>query len=234
MSRGSSGSSAGSVGSVGSVSSIGSVGSVGSMGGCGSGGGGGGGGSGARSLSEILREVKKPEIRSRGGGSSSSSSGPRDVRLPSCGQAPVFPPFPPAPVFPPFPSPPSQFPVAQFAPLVPTPVVLQLSSAGPPPLGSPIGPQSAASSPGAASGSSPGGMTPVHTPRSAATSSTHHECRICGKTFSRPSGLSTHALIHTGHQPYACDAPNCGKRFNVKSNLMRHRKIHAKWRDIER
>ncbi|SCU91216.1 LADA_0F08746g1_1 [Lachancea dasiensis] len=121
---------------------------------------------GARTLSEILREVKKPEIR----------------------------------------------PVLQFQ----KPSVAEIG-------------QHHSQLPGGGMARDSGPVrTAVMNNTSRPPSATHHECFICRKTFSRPSALNTHVLIHTGHQPYICDVAGCGKRFNVKSNLMRHKKIHKK------
>ncbi|CAR30395.1 KLTH0H08800p [Lachancea thermotolerans CBS 6340] len=145
---------------------------------------------GGRSLSEILREVKKPEIRSRARRGEGDAA--RDPHVP-----PPLTPTPPLVHTPPMvhtpPLPQSALPFAHMAPLA-HPAALAVPARAPP-------------------------------------SATLHECHVCGKTFSRPSGLNTHALIHTGHQPFVCDVPHCGKRFNVKSNLIRHKKIHDKPRD---
>ncbi|KAI9234415.1 MAG: hypothetical protein BYD32DRAFT_348022, partial [Podila humilis] len=50
--------------------------------------------------------------------------------------------------------------------------------------------------------------------------SKNHECKICGKRFSRPSQLQTHSFTHSGEKPHQCHM--CYKHFNVASNLKRH------------
>lgn len=54
-----------------------------------------------------------------------------------------------------------------------------------------------------------------------------HICNVCGKRFTRPSSLQTHAYSHTGEKPFRCDFEGCGRNFSVVSNLRRHKKIHG-------
>ncbi|KAF8902668.1 hypothetical protein CPB85DRAFT_1199759, partial [Mucidula mucida] len=49
-----------------------------------------------------------------------------------------------------------------------------------------------------------------------------HECPVCGKKFSRPSGLKIHVTTHTGEKPYICPEEGCGRAFSVQSNMRRH------------
>jgi hypothetical protein len=62
--------------------------------------------------------------------------------------------------------------------------------------------------------------------RPPSNSKKNHVCRICGKTFARPSSLTTHTYSHTGQKPFKCEQEGCGKKFNVVSNLRRHYKVH--------
>lgn len=62
--------------------------------------------------------------------------------------------------------------------------------------------------------------------RPPSNSKKNHVCRICGKTFARPSSLTTHTYSHTGQKPFNCEHEGCGKKFNVVSNLRRHYKVH--------
>jgi len=54
-----------------------------------------------------------------------------------------------------------------------------------------------------------------------------HQCEVCSKEFSRPSGLRTHMNMHSHAQPYKCDFPACSKSFSVLSNARRHYRTHG-------
>ncbi|KAJ8076798.1 hypothetical protein PM082_001221 [Marasmius tenuissimus] len=56
-------------------------------------------------------------------------------------------------------------------------------------------------------------------------SNAKHQCKYCGKRFSRPSGLKIHMTTHNGEKPYVCPEEGCHRAFSVRSNMRRHVRI---------
>jgi len=53
-----------------------------------------------------------------------------------------------------------------------------------------------------------------------------HECKFCGKTFTKKGNWRAHLRVHTQEKPFVCGL--CGRGFSQKSNMKRHAKSHER------
>nr|XP_022312204.1 zinc finger protein 271-like [Crassostrea virginica]XP_022312205.1 zinc finger protein 271-like [Crassostrea virginica]XP_022312206.1 zinc finger protein 271-like [Crassostrea virginica] len=65
------------------------------------------------------------------------------------------------------------------------------------------------------------------TPKSAKSEhrDSNFQCKVCNKTFSNASSLTTHRRIHSGERPYRCET--CGKSFTQIGTLRTHERVHT-------
>ncbi|XP_061433381.1 zinc finger protein 629-like [Lethenteron reissneri] len=52
-----------------------------------------------------------------------------------------------------------------------------------------------------------------------------HRCDVCELRFSQHTHLESHRRTHTGEKPFGCDA--CSKRFSHSTNLKNHKRTHT-------
>ncbi|XP_054833942.1 zinc finger protein 154-like isoform X2 [Eublepharis macularius] len=70
-----------------------------------------------------------------------------------------------------------------------------------------------------------GGCEEIPLQRKKSTRNERSKCPMCGKSFTRKSGLNLHWTIHTGEKPFKCS--ECGKSFRRRDKLIRHQGIHT-------
>ena len=70
-------------------------------------------------------------------------------------------------------------------------------------------------------------LIPFEPPKKKEKPKDGYECETCGKSFSCPSHLKRHTIMHTDEKPFTCDY--CPKEFRRKYDRNRHVKyVHLK------